>query len=295
MNIQHTPIQEIRTSLTQEKGVELYVKREDLNHPDISGNKLRKLQYNLKAAKEQGFHKLLTFGGAFSNHIYATAAAGQLFDFETIGIIRGEEHLPLNPTLDFAQSCGMEIHYMDRTRYRLKNSLIVLNELKKKHGEFYLIPEGGTNDLAIKGCQEILIEEEKSFDYYVLSVGTGGTLAGIIQGLTGVKKIIGISSLKGEFLEVEINSLFRQYNLPEYDNWYVNQEYHFGGYAKTSDELFQFIETMDKEHNLPLDPVYTGKALFGTMDLIKKGDIPRGSKLLFIHTGGLQGRAGFGI
>ena len=295
MNIQHTPIQEIRTSLTQEKGVELYVKREDLNHPDISGNKLRKLQYNLKAAKEQGFHKLLTFGGAFSNHIYATAAAGQLFDFETIGIIRGEEHLPLNPTLDFAQSCGMEIHYMDRTRYRLKNSLIVLNELKKKHGEFYLIPEGGTNDLAIKGCQEILIEEEKSFDYYVLSVGTGGTLAGIIQGLTGVNKIIGISSLKGEFLEVEINSLFRQYNLPEYDNWYVNQEYHFGGYAKTSDELFQFIETMDKEHNLPLDPVYTGKALFGTMDLIKKGDIPRGSKLLFIHTGGLQGRAGFGI
>ncbi len=295
MLIEQTPIQEIQNELTLEKGVSLYIKREDLNHSEISGNKLRKLNYNLKEAKESGFKKLLTFGGAFSNHIYATAAAGKLFGFQTVGIIRGEVHAPLNPTLEFAQSCGMELDYMDRTRYRLKNSLIVLNELKKKHGEFYLIPEGGTNDLAIKGCSEILGPDEKSFDHYIMSVGTGGTLAGVIQSLEGSGNIVGMSSLKGDFLEVEINSLFRQYNLPEFNNWTVNQDYHFGGYAKTSDELFKFIANIEVEHQLKLDPVYTGKAFFGIMDLIKKDEFDKGSKILFIHTGGLQGRAGFGL
>lgn len=295
MVIEQTPIQEIKTNLTQEKGVSLYIKREDLNHPHISGNKLRKLFYNLKAAKEQGVKKLLTFGGAFSNHIYATAAAGQLYGFDTVGIIRGEEHLPLNPTLTFAKSCEMKLHYMDRTRYRLKNSLIVLNELKKRHGDFYLIPEGGTNDLAIKGCAEILGTKERSYDYYVLSVGTGGTLAGIIQSLKGAGKIIGMSALKGDFLEVEINSLFRQFNFPEYENWKVLQNYHFGGYAKTSAELFQFINKFEEDHQLLLDPVYTGKALYGIMDMIGRNEFEKGSHILFIHTGGIQGRAGFDL
>lgn len=295
MKIDATPIRAFQSPLIQQMGVELFIKREDLNHEEISGNKLRKLKYNLEAAKEQGKDKLLTFGGAYSNHIYATAAAGKLHGFETVGIIRGEEHLPLNPTLEFAKSCGMELHYIDRTRYRLKNSPLVINDLKRMFGDFYLIPEGGTNELAIKGCEEILSEEEKNFDHYCLSVGTGGTIAGIIQSLRGKVNIIGMSALKGDFLEVEINSLFRQFNMPEYNNWHINNHYHFGGYAKTNEDLINFIKEVEEEHNLPLDPVYTGKALYGILDLIKKGEIKKGEKVLFIHTGGLQGRAGIGL
>jgi len=295
MKIGSTPIHSIQHPVAEEKSVSLFVKREDLNHEHISGNKLRKLKYNLSCAKDHHFDTLLTFGGAFSNHIYATAAAGKANGFRTIGVIRGEEHLPLNPTLQFAEDNGMELHYMDRTSYRLKNSSTVLNELNSLFGDFYLIPEGGTNELAIQGCMEILNEEELNFDYYGLSVGTGGTIAGIIQGLNGKQNVIGFSALKGNFLEAEINNLFRQFNLPNHQNWRVNDDYHFGGYAKAPPELMQFIAAMEKDHQLPLDPVYTGKALFGLLDMITKDAFPKGSKLLFIHTGGLQGRSGFGL
>ena len=295
MVIEQTPIDEIKTNLLEEKGIELFVKREDLNHPEIQGNKLRKLHYNLIQAKEEGHKTILSFGGAYSNHIYALAAAGAYYDFQTIGIIRGEQHHPLNPTLAFAEANQMQLHYIDRTRYRLKNSQLVLNDLKKKFGDFYLIPEGGTNDLAIKGCQEILHQNEKYFDQYILSVGTGGTIAGIIQSLQGQQQVIGISSLKGEFLEAEVNSLFRQYHLPEYNNWTINHSYHMGGYAKVNEELLHFMEQIEQDHGLLLDPVYTGKALYGIFDMIKKDQFKKGTRLLFIHTGGLQGRKGFGI
>jgi len=295
MKIGSTPIHSIQHPVAKEKSVSLFVKREDLNHEHISGNKLRKLKYNLSYAKDHHFDTLLTFGGAFSNHIYATAAAGKANGFRTIGVIRGDEHLPLNPTLQFAKDNGMELHYMDRSSYRLKNSGTVLNELNSLFGDFYLIPEGGTNELAIQGCVEILNEEELNFDYYGLSVGTGGTIAGIIQGLNGKQNVIGFSALKGNFLEAEINNLFRQFNLPNHQNWHLNDDYHFGGYAKAPPELMQFIAAMEKDHQLPLDPVYTGKALFGLLDMITKDAFPKGSKLLFIHTGGLQGRSGFGL
>jgi len=290
-----TPIEKLKMPLLTEKGVSLSIKREDLNHPHISGNKLRKLKYNLLAAKEQGHDTILTFGGAFSNHIYATAAAGAEEGLKTIGIIRGEEHLPLNPTLTFAKAHEMEISYLDRTRYKSKHSGIVLHDLKKKYGKFYLIPEGGTNELAIKGCMEILSPCEKWFSHYALSVGTGGTLAGIIQSLAGEGSIIGFSALKGSFLATEVNNLFKQFNLPQYDNWMINQDYHFNGYAKITDELKAFIHEMDEAHQLPLDPVYTAKTLFGLLAMIKEGMFPVGSEILMIHTGGLQGRKGFGL
>jgi len=295
MKISETPVEELKLPWLADFGVELYVKREDLNNPDISGNKLHKLKYNLEEAKHQGLNTLLTFGGAYSNHIYATAAAGKAYGFKTIGIIRGEEHLPLNETLQFATNNGMEIQYLDRTRYRLKNSALVLNELKRKFGEYFLIPEGGTNELAIKGCMEILKENEKDFSHCCLSVGTGGTLAGIIQGFKGQSKIIGFSALKGEFLEVEVNSLFRQFNMPEFDNWQINNDYHFGGYAKVNDQLIEFVKENETTYGLPLEPIYTAKALYGILDLVRKGQFVKGSKILFIHTGGLQGRAGFGL
>ncbi len=296
MEIASTPIQELKLPILIEKGVELYIKREDLNHPEISGNKLRKLKYNLLEAQKQGQTKLLTFGGAYSNHIYATAAAGKKFGFETIGIIRGEEHLPLNPTLAFAKACGMKIHYMDRQKYRLKHKPKVIQELRKELGDFYLIPEGGTNELAIKGCEEILSEEEKvMYDVFCLSVGTGGTTAGIIQALKGYQKVLGFSSLKGDFLEAEVRYLFEQYNYRDFANWSINSDYHFGGYAKKNRELLAFMDRIEKETELLLEPIYTGKALYGLLDMIQKDQFEKGSKILFIHTGGLQGRLGFGL
>ena len=185
MEIQTTPIVLIKDPMLEEKGVELWLKREDLNHPVVSGNKYRKLNYNLIEARKQGHRKLLTFGGAYSNHIYAVAGAGKELGFETIGVIRGEEHLPMNPTLSFAKEQGMRFHYMDRSTYRNKNSEDVINLLKQLYGEFYLIPEGGTNELALKGCAELAQEIDVDYDILCCPVGTGGTLAGLIIGSAG--------------------------------------------------------------------------------------------------------------
>ncbi len=295
MEIKPTPVVEIHNDLLTAKQVQLFVKREDLNHPTISGNKARKLKYNLSRAKAEGHDTLLTFGGAFSNHIYATAAAGKKYGFKTIGIIRGEETLPLNPTLQFAKDSDMELHYIDRTKYRLKNSLIFMDELKKKFGEFYTIPEGGSNKEAIEGCLEMINELDKSYDYYCCSVGTGGTLAGIIEGLKGEGKVIGFSSLKGEFLTVEVSSLLSTNGFDIRDNWEVNGKYHFGGYAKFPEELKSDMLAFEAEHRFKLDPIYTAKAMLGILDMIKENKFPKGSKILFVHTGGLQGRMGFGL
>lgn len=296
MEIASTPIQELKLPIFKEKGVQLFIKREDLNHPEISGNKFRKLKYNLLEAQKQGHTKLLTFGGAYSNHIYATAAAGKEFGFKTIGIIRGEEHLPLNATLSFALSCEMELQYMDREAYRKKDTNPVKSSLQNEFGSFYLIPEGGTNWLAIQGCMEILTPEEiDQFDVFSLSVGTGGTVAGVIQVLKGKNQVLGFSSLKGGFLEAQVHNLFKQYNYPDFKNWSINSDYHFGGYAKKNEELLNFILNMEKEADLLLDPIYTGKALYGLLEMIEKDKFKKGSKILFIHTGGLQGRLGFGL
>lgn len=289
-----TPIVPIRDSLLAEKGVELLIKREDLNHPIISGNKWRKLKYNLLEAKKQGYSKLLTFGGAFSNHIYATAGAGKEFGFETIGIIRGEEHLPLNPTLSFAIASGMHLEYMDRATYRSKSAPEVINLLKQQFGDFYLIPEGGTNSLAIQGCEEIIPEIEVDFDYLCCPVGTGGTMAGLISGLDGRSKVIGFSSLKGDFLTAEVANLLKESDM-DYDNWSVNTAYHFGGYARTKPALLEFMNGFEKRHQIPLDPVYTAKMMFGIYDLAQSGFFPTGTRIIAVHTGGLQGKAGFDL
>ena len=295
MEIKPTPVVKIHSELLIAKGVELFVKREDLNHPTISGNKARKLKYNLEKAREEEYDTLLTFGGAYSNHIYATAAAGAAYGFKTIGVIRGEETLPLSPTLQFAQDQGMTLYYIERTKYRLKNSLIVMNALQKKFGRFFTIPEGGSNQEAIVGCAEMINEVEDSYDYYFVSVGTGGTLAGIIEGLGGKGKIIGFSSLKGEFLTVEVSSLLSANGFKTYDNWEINGKYHFGGYAKFPNELKDFMCTFEETHGFQLDPIYTAKAMYGALDMIKQDMISSGSKVLFLHTGGLQGRKGFGL
>ena len=271
------------------KNISLQIKREDLLHPIISGNKFRKLKYNLVEAKKQNQSVLLTFGGAFSNHIVAVAGAGKEFGFKTIGIIRGEElhnKIQDNPSLLQAQQLGMQLVFISREAYREKENDVFIEKLKKQFGEFYLIPEGGTNNLAVKGCEEILIEIDSEFTHICISVGTGGTISGIINGSKESQKIIGFSSLKGDFLQKDIAKFANK------ENWTINCDYHFGGYGKVSEELITFINNFYLEYQIPLDPIYTGKMMFGIYDLIEKGYFPEDAKILAIHTGGLQGIAG---
>jgi 1-aminocyclopropane-1-carboxylate deaminase len=286
-----TPAIEINHPMMKEKGIQLLVKREDLNHPMISGNKLWKLKYNLKAASEQGFDTLLTFGGAFSNHIFASAAACYEVGLNSIGIIRGEEHLPLNPTLSFAKNAGMHLFYVTRSTYRAKNENSFVRELEKQFGKFFLVPEGGTNNLGIKGAEEFVSKISNTlYDVVCVPVGTGGTITGMIAGLNGKKKIIGVPVLKtGEFLKVEIIDLLRDYCNNQFNNWTLITDYHHGGYAKTTAELQEFILMMKHQYNLPLDPVYTGKLLYAIFEEVKNGSFARGTTVLAIHTGGLQG------
>ncbi|KGO96334.1 1-aminocyclopropane-1-carboxylate deaminase [Flavobacterium enshiense DK69] len=275
-----------------EKGIFLYLKREDLLHPEISGNKFRKLKYNLIEAKSEGVDTLLTFGGAFSNHIAAVAAAGKKYGFRTIGIIRGDElidKIDENPTLLFARENGMKFVFVTREIFRQKDSLEFIEKLRLEYGNFYLLPEGGTNNLAVKGCEEILTNEDEDFTYVCCAVGTGGTIAGIINSLRENQKAIGFPSLKGTFLSDDIRSFAKN------NNWELISDYHFGGYGKVSEELIVFLNEFYRKTGIPLDPVYTGKMMFGIYDLIKKGYFKEGSKILAIHTGGLQGCKGMNL
>ncbi len=287
-----TPVVEIETLTTKLAGVQLLLKREDLNHPQVSGNKWWKLKNNLQEANETHHRTVLTFGGAYSNHIYATAAGASLLGLKSIGIIRGEETLPLNTTLIFARQCGMELHYISREKYRLKTETAFIDELKNRFGNFYMIPEGGTNEQAVKGCAEFgqSVLSPISFDHLLLPVGTGGTIAGIVCGLEGKRNVTGVSVLKnGSFLMKEINDLISNFSKQDYGNWNILTSYDHGGYAKVTKELLDFVKAMKSEHNLPFDQVYTGKLMYAAMREIEAGNFRRGSTVLVLHTGGLQG------
>ena len=272
--------------------VKVFIRREDLIHPFVSGNKFRKLKYNLLQAAKENHHTLLTFGGAYSNHIAATAYAGKQSGFKTIGIIRGDElasKINENPTLKFAQDCGMKFEFVSRQQYRMKESLDFISKLNNKYGSYYLVPEGGTNSYAIKGCEEILSNQDSIFDYICCAVGTGGTIAGISNSVIEKQKVLGFPSLKGDFLQKDICNFAKQ------DNFSLISDYHFGGYGKVNEELIVFINSFYKENKIPLDPIYTGKMVFGVIDLINKNYFPENSKILLIHTGGTQGVEGMNI
>ena len=270
--------------------IQLWIKREDLLHPEVSGNKFRKLKYNLLEAKRQGKTSILTFGGAHSNHISATAAAGKIFGFPTLGIIRGEELENLeekwSPTLRYASSCGMKFEFVSREEYRRKDSEEFLQGLRAKYPEAFLIPEGGTNEFAIKGCEEILSETDRDFNFICASVGTGGTLAGLINASETDQRMLGFSSLNSDHLKKDISQLVGK------ENWDVIDGFHFGGYAKVNADLVKFMNDFRKNYKIILDPVYTGKLVFGIFELVKQGFFPENSRILAIHTGGLQGIEG---
>lgn len=283
------------------KDITLLLKREDLLYhpsaPEFCGNKWRKLKYNLYEAADLGHETLLTFGGAFSNHIAAVAAAGRLLGFRTIGLIRGEADAANNPTLAKAQDYGMELHFLTRTMYREKNDPAFRQKLTHQFGEVFILPEGGSNELALKGCEEladeiVLQSGTKLPDVVCCAAGTGGTMAGLIRGFGGKTHLMGFPALKGSFMTAAVQDF-----LPQADpgNWSINSDYHFGGYAKHSPQLIEFIRKFHQQHQILLDPVYTGKMLFGVFDLIEKGHFAAGSTVLAIHSGGIQGNSGMNL
>ena len=292
LHLQKHPSLNQQLSIKLPHSITVQIKREDLLHPFISGNKFRKLKYNLLQAKTENKETLLTFGGAFSNHIAAAAYAGKEYGFKTIGIIRGDElreKITENPTLQFAQDCGMQFKFVSREAYRHKTEADFLKNLKLEFGDFYLVPEGGTNEFAVKGCEEILTEADKEFDYVCCAVGTGGTISGLINSVLSHQKVLGFPALKGDFLNEDIRKFARN------SNWELITDYHFEGYGKVNPELIAFINQFFEENKIPLDPIYTGKMVFGVMDLIQKNYFGENTKILLIHTGGLQGIAGMNI
>ncbi len=279
--------------LLEEKRIELAIKRTDLVHPLLSGNKFYKLKYNFDKAITDGYRQILTFGGAFSNHIYAVAAGAKSQKIETIGIIRGERTDPLNPTLRDAESFGMKLHFIDRNAYRDKNKPAFINELHEKFGDFYLIPEGGTNALAIKGTSEILQASDRNFSHIACCIGTGGTFAGIYSSLANTQIVLGFSALKGDFIHQEIDDLILWQQLKSKGEFRIIDQFHFGGYAKYDQRLIDFIWWFYDTFGLVLDPIYTGKMLYGIWNLIESNFFPKGSRILAVHSGGLQGIEGF--
>jgi 1-aminocyclopropane-1-carboxylate deaminase len=247
-------------------------------HLRVESNKPRKLKYNLVAAREQGHHTLVTFGGAYSNHLRATAEAGRLHGFATVGLVRGEERLPLNPVLSFATEQGMRLAYVDRAAYRRK-------EVPAGLGEHYLIPEGGSNELAVRGCAELGAELGDGFDAVCVPVGTGGTLAGLAAGLRH-GRAIGFAVLKGgDFLHDEVARLQRRTFGGMRGDWSVQTRFHFGGYAKTPASLRRFVDEFEAEHGLRLDPIYTGKMMFGLATLIEEGVLGPPERICAVITG----------
>ena len=277
-------LQLLHDILFDESQLKVYVLRLDTMHPLVSGNKWYKLKYNIEAFQKSGQEFLVTFGGAYSNHIVATAAAGKESGIQTIGIIRGEElNEHSNPYLRFANDCGMKLIFVSREIYRkAHDSTFPMDELLNNFKPYYILPEGGAGELAVIGCKEIIQEIPVDFSFICCACGTGTTLAGISAGLTTGQKAIGIPVLQGSFLEKDILRMNGGIH-----NFELMHDYHFGGYAKSGAALEEFCETFSVRHHLPVEPVYTGKLFYGIMDLIHKLYFPPSSTLVLVHSGGI--------
>jgi 1-aminocyclopropane-1-carboxylate deaminase len=281
-----SPLEELHDDRLANAGLRLYLKRDDLINPEIPGNKWRKLKYNIEAAKAQGCDVLLTFGGAYSNHIRAVAAAGYYFGFSTVGVIRGEEHLPLNPSLTYAVSRGMYLTYIDRAAYRNKMSAEAIGALRERFGEFFLLPEGGSNENAVRGCAEMPAEIRQPFDVICCPCGTGGTLAGVAHGLADGRRALGFAVLKGgEFLTLQVEELQVRTFGANSANWAVEYDFHFGGFAKRRPGLDEFITDFQERHGLILDWVYTAKMMYGIYALAGSAVFPARAAVVAVITG----------
>lgn len=298
LTIKQAPIEPVRCDLLDQCRVRLNVLRLDRIHPIIHGNKWFKLKRNLETMQNLGLKRVVSFGGAYSNHLYALAAAGKHFGLETIGLVRGEICQPLNPVLSFAQQQGMRLIGISRSDYRHKTDKGFLQELESRFGDFYLLPEGGSNLLAVQGCEELV----DSFGWQTtdrprlvaLSCGTGATMAGVVSGISkqddqsNPASVIGVSVLKaGDYLQREVQQWLQRKQLSETAQWQIKENYHCGGYARSTPELTKFLQQFSTFSTIPLEAVYTGKLFFGLFDMISKGEIPAGTEILAIHTGGI--------
>jgi 1-aminocyclopropane-1-carboxylate deaminase len=279
-----SPLEKI--NFPTKNGISLYIKRDDLIHQYVSGNKWRKLKFNIFSLLEQNKQILLTVGGAFSNHIMACAAASHFYNIKSIGIIRGEElNENSNANLKYAAAQGMKLIFIDRntysTRYDDDFLINICNKYNLKFDDIYIVPEGGANDLAMKGCEEIIEEIDLDFDYICTACGTGTTLFGLTNKLQSHQSAIGIDVLKYNFsLDDKISSL----NLKNIE---ILHEYHFGGYSKKNETLVNFIQEFYMQTNIKLDYVYTGKMMFAIFDLMNKDYFKPNSKIIALHTGGI--------
>lgn len=282
-----SPVQKLDFSVVNSKNILIDVKRDDMIHPYVSGNKWRKLKYIIQHAKIQNKSHLVTFGGAWSNHILATACISAMQGFKSTAYIRGES--VENPVLQLCKVFGMELHFVDRITY--KNKELLFQENHKYDESALFINEGGFSELATYGCAEILIDLPNQYDHIVCACGTGATLAGIAKGATTHQKnavIHGIPVLKGgDFIKDAVHSFY-----PELNNFRLHLDYHFGGYAKTKPELITFINKFCAETGILIEPVYTGKLFYAVYDLIEKEYFNEGDRILIVHTGGLTGFLG---
>jgi len=266
----------------------VWVKREDLIHPKFGGNKWRKLKFNLEKFQKDNHDLLVTFGGPFSNHIAATSAACRHYKVPSIGIVRGEYEDNLNPTLAKAKQGGMTLHHVSKDEYKLKEESIKFKNLIQNYRNPLIVPEGGQNQAGILGAQELgeeINESRIAYDYVFVSGGTGTTAIGLIKGLDNPHTVV-INALKNPSLDQVLIE-----KLKNKTDWEVNHDYHFGGFAKTDDTLQNFAQEMYRKYNLFLDPIYNAKSLYGLFQMCKTNKLDEGSKILYIHTGGLQGIA----
>lgn len=295
----HASVEEF---LLEHQGVELWLKRDDLIHPEISGNKWRKLKYHLEEFYQGSYESILTFGGAYSNHLAATAALGKLAEIPTFALVRGEEEMD-SPTLQFCKQQGMELEGMSRSKYRVKEDPDFVALLRELRPGVYILPEGGKGPQALKGCAEIVSELQGDYDAIAVSAGTGATAAGLLAALNADMKLYLYPALRSEpFMMKSIASQLLEYRefyrQKAFANDYLSQhlqirnDYHFGGYAKINEDLVRFMNETHQQYGLKLDPVYTAKMLFGLLKDIEAGLFKPGAKILALHTGGLQGLAG---
>ncbi len=276
----------------------IFIERFDKTHPVLPGNKWFKLKRNIFECIDEGKDTILTFGGAYSNHIHATAGAGNILGLKTIGIIRGERTNPLNFTLREAEKFGMFLHFVSRTEYRNRYSDAYIQNLKEIFGDFYFVPEGGSNRPGYLGASEMLPDDVGEFDYIMMAIGSGGTLGGNLIAASkkpGVKtKFLVVPVLKDyEYVLDNLQVMAKLEGAVNFENLEVLGNYHFGGYAKTNNQLINFIHSFAKEYGVELDPIYTGKVLFAVSQLSQNGYFKPSNKILVYHTGGLQGKIGF--
>ena len=280
----------INDSKLHAHGIELWLKRDDLLHPIISGNKWRKLKYCLNDALNLGKDTIFSMGGNHSNHLHALAYAGKVLNLKTHGIIRGEPHAHPSDTLKDLQEWGMQLTYISRTDYRNLRQYHGPQDLPDIQPNAYWLPEGGATPLALKGVAELVTEIDIPYDILCTPCGTGTTLAGMIKAAPEYNSVIGFATLKhAQFLNEDVRKLIPT----TFINWQINHNYHFGGFAKTTPELINFINQFADNTGIILEPLYTGKMLFALYDLITKNTFKPGQRIIAIHTGGLQGLRGF--